>query len=260
MTAAGLAPTPRLVRRNYGRGHGYKIDGHKVPGVTTALGILSKDALVGWAARQSATYAVDHWDELAGMGPAQRLDKIEKARWETNHAATARGTEIHALGEKLVHGVEVDVPDEHRGPVEAYARFLDRWGIDPIAAETPLGHSKHYYGGTADLWANVGARDNAPALIDLKTGKGVYDETALQLAAYRFADLCVIDGVEQSTPEVEHVYVAHILPDAVRLVPVVADLETFKAFLYALTLYRVREGWKDWPLIGSAVDPDGDDS
>ena len=31
---------PRLERRNYGRNLGYKIDGEKVPGVTTALNAI----------------------------------------------------------------------------------------------------------------------------------------------------------------------------------------------------------------------------
>ena len=74
--------SPRLERRNYGRGHGYKIDGYKVPGVTTVLGeSLPKPALIDWAARTTAAAAVDRWDELGALPPSQRLKALEGARW-----------------------------------------------------------------------------------------------------------------------------------------------------------------------------------
>lgn len=250
---------PRLVRRNYGRNHGYKIDGVKAPGVTTALGIMDKPALVNWAANEAATYAADHWDELAQLGPVERFQTISKAHRNRVRSASLRGTEIHSLAEKVSHGEAVTVPDEHRGPVEACARWLDEWEIEPIATETPLGHSQHRYGGTADMWATIGKRDGARALIDLKTGKGVYDETALQLAAYRYADLCTFGLTETTTPEVDLVYVAHVLPDTVRMLPIVADEQVFRSFLYALTLWRARESWREWPLVGAAVSPEGGD-
>lgn len=260
MTAA--TATTRLVRRNYGRNHGYMLDGQKIPGVTTAIGVLDKPALREWYARQAAERAIDEWDELAQMPVSQRLERIRYGARDKTAAAALRGTQIHDLGWKLVTSEtgEVDVPDEHRGPVEAYARWLDRWEIEPIAAETPLCSTKHGYGGTADLWGKVGKRGGILALLDIKTGKGVYDETGLQLAAYRYADLMQPEkGVEIPVPEVEAVYVAHVLPDDVRMLPVVADEQVFRSFLYVLQAYRDRQALADWPLIGSAVYPDGDD-
>jgi hypothetical protein len=243
----------RLERRNYGRGHGYKLDGQKVVGVTTALGVLDKPALRNWYAEQAAKRAVDEWDRLAGLSISDRLDYIKRGPRETVQAAALRGTEIHDLGEKLSHGDEVEVPDEHKGPVEAYARFLDEWDVIPIASETPLASATHRYGGTADLWCRIGKRDNAVVLLDVKTGKGVYDETAWQLAAYRYSEIIQPEkGVEIATPEVDLVYVAHILPDTVRMVPVTADEQTFRSFLYILQVYRAVEACAEWPLLGAA--------
>ena len=243
----------RLERRNYGRGHGYRLDGEKIVGVTTALGVLAKPALVNWAADQAARRAVDEWDRLSSLPVSDRLEFIKRGPRDVLRAAALRGTEIHALGEQLVHGDTVDVPDEHKGPVEAYARFLDEWQIDPIASETPVASITHRYGGTADLWCRIGIRGGAVALVDIKTGKGVYDETAFQLAAYRYSELIQPEkGVEIPTPAVDMVYVAHVLPDAVRMVPVVADEQTFRSFLYILQVYRAVEACAEWPLIGSA--------
>lgn len=249
--------TPRLTRRNHGKGHSYKIDGVKATGVTTALNAIAKPALVDWAARVTAEYAVDNWDYLQPLPVAQRLAKLKDARWNTVKEAALRGTRIHDLGEKVSHGVEVEVPDEYRGPVEAYARFLDEWQIEMHATETPLCNTHHRYAGTADGWAYIG-RTKQNVLMDIKTGKGVYSEAALQLAAYRYADRWQPNGPESETDRapVDAVYVAHILPDTVRLLPVVAGPDEFRTFLYALQLHRHQEATKEDPLIGEAVFPE----
>lgn len=255
MTAATKTPPARLKRRNYGRGHGYQLDGQKIVGVTTAIDVLDKPALRNWYADQAAKRAVDEWDRIAEMPMTERYEFIKWGPRDTVRAAALRGTEIHALGEKVANGEDVDVPAEHRGPVEAYARFLDKWDVEMIATETPLCHTEHGYGGTADGWARIGRLGGMPVLLDVKTGRGVYDEVGLQLAAYRFSNLCQIDGVEVPTPEVERVFVAHVMPDDVRMVPVVADEQVFRLFLHILHVHRARQAWSDWPLVGSAVQP-----
>ena len=246
----------RLERRNYGRGHGYKLDGEKIVGVTTVIDVLDKPALRQWYANEAAKRVVDEWDRIVGMAPSERLEFVKYGARDVMRAAALRGTQIHDLGEKVTHGEPVDVPDEHKGPVEAYARFLDEWDIEPIASETPLFNATHRYGGTADLWCRVGRRDNAVALLDIKTGKGVYDEVGLQLAAYRFSEFIQPEkGVEIPTPEVDLVYVAHVLPDDVRMVPITANEVVFRDFLYILQAYRHREACEEWPLVGTAELP-----
>lgn len=248
----------RLVRRNHGRGHSYLLDDRKVDGVTTAISRGFPVNLKQWGADAAANYAIEHWSDLSDLGLAARLDRIRYAHRDLLAGAALRGTEIHAFGERVVHGDEVEIPDHYRGPVEAYARFLDKWEIEPIATETPLVNTEWGYAGTADLWARIGAHDNAVALIDLKTGKSVYESTALQLAAYRHATLWQPeDGVENSeVPVVTEVYVAHVLPDDCQLVPVVAGPDEFREFLYVLQTARWIDahGWRsDAPVIGDAV-------
>lgn len=252
---------PRLKRRNYGRGHGYQLDGEKILGVTTVIDVLDKPALRDWYARQAAERAVNEWDALAELPITERLERIRWGARDRVREAAMRGTEIHTLGDRLARGEDVDVPDQHRGPVEAYARFLDEWQIETIASETPLASTEHRYGGTADLWATIGVRDNAPALVDVKTGRGIYSEVGLQLAAYRYADVYQPEnGLEVPVPAVDLVYVAHVLPDAVRMVPVIATPRVFRTFLYLLHVKRDVNAWEDWPLVGAAVRPDGVES
>lgn len=248
MTAA------RFARRNHGGGHSYLLDGEKVPGVTTVIGALDKPALINWAARQAAELAVNDWDRLATLPIAARLQELQWAHRATNRKAATRGTRIHTFGEHLAHGREVNVPDELRGPVEAYARFLDLWGIESTAIEVPVCHTEYRYAGTADGF--VTSPRLGPILLDVKTGSGVFPEVALQLSAYRYANLALIDNAEAPVPEVAACYVAHVLPDDVELVPVSAGETEWRAFLYLQAVHRWRASVKDDPPIGDVLRPE----
>lgn len=249
---------PRLKRRNYGRGHGYTIDGRKAIGVTTVLNAMPKDALINWSARVTAEAAVDRWDELGELPPTQRLKELQDARWNVNREATGRGTEIHALGEKVAHGEAVDVPPEHVGPVEAYARFLDRWDVQMVATEAPCANTALGYAGTLDSVATIGnlpETDGAPVMLDLKTGRGVYESTALQLAAYAECDIWQPDGPDSEAPmlEISGLYVAHILADDVHLLPVEWTPQLLLQFRYLMATTRWIADSKEAPPIGAPL-------
>ena len=170
---------------------------------------------------------------------------------ETRRASTSAdpwvnsALEIARLAEYIAH---TDfVPHHFRGnaaAVQALARFMDAWDIEPLGVETLLASTTHGYAGTADLWATVGALDGQRALLDLKTGGGIYREYALQLAGYRWADfLQAEDGTEQPVPEVDACYCIHLDrkgPDGpqVRLVPVTVTRDTFATFLSLLDTLR----------------------
>jgi hypothetical protein len=264
----------RLTRRNYGNGHGYALDGVKVPGVTTVIGKLDKPALVAWAARMSAGYAVDHWDELTHLPIMDRAKKIEDARWDKNRAAVVKGNRIHGLGERLAAGEKVDAPAEVLGQVEAYARFLDTWQLESIHTEASVAHTQYHYAGTLDAIMN--SPKLGMILLDIKTGSGVWAEVALQLAAYRYADLLQTEIaavgprggkkapelVEGPVPEVDGCYVAHVLADTVELLPIRAGEDEFATFLYLREVYawheeasnRNNDGYR--PPVGQALYPE----
>jgi phage baseplate assembly protein W len=248
----------RFVRRNHGTGHSYRLDGRKIPGVTTVIKTKAAPALVNWAARVAAEFAVDHWEELAGSSPSARLTQIAGSPNQARNKAAVRGTRIHALGEGLAHGRDVEVPDELLGPVQAYARFLDRWQITAVHTELPVCHIGYQYAGTADLVAwSPRLVDGQPFLLDVKTGRGFYRETALQLAAYRAADLALVDGAEVPMPETaERAYGAHVRPDDVEMLPVDAGPGSWRAFLHLLAVYRWDASCADDPPVGRAVWPE----
>lgn len=253
--------TPRLVMSPAGRAASF--DGTKVERVTDVLNALAKPGLTQWAADCAADYAVDHWDDLAEQATSKRLTSIRYAHRDTVKRAMAAGTDVHKMGEALVAGEPVEPPDELRGMVEAYARFLDEWRIEPVAIETPVAYTGQApYAGRADLWATIGKRDNARALVDLKTGKAVYAEVCLQLAAYVGADLWHPNGPdsEQPKPDVDLVYVAHIRADTVDMLPVPAALTAaqWRTFRYVQQVSRwiKRHGYNgDEVLVGEPEQP-----
>lgn len=217
---------PPIVRRNTAKGHHY-VDGAgtRVPGVTTIVkaGVPKGDALVNWSAKATAQYAVDHWDELALLGPAARYEKLLKARYEDRDGAANRGTAVHRYGEALLRGESPMVPGELVGHVEAYARFLEEFDVRPVHVE--FGCISYRFGrsGTADLCAELTHPDRGrvTGLIDVKTSRsGIYGEVALQLGGYRFADYWEVDGVEVPPVEVDGCYALHVRSDGYSLHPI----------------------------------------
>lgn len=248
--------TPPIRRRNYGRNHVYvDKNGVKVPGVTKILGDgVAKPALVGWSANVTADYAVDRWDELSEMKPSERLKLLKKARYEDRDAAARRGTDVHKLAQALADGEEVTVPDELAGHVESYVRFLDDWQIEPVLNEATVVSFRHGWAGTLDLIADIPPLD-VRALIDLKTSRsGIFGETALQLAAYRHADVWIDDDdAERPMVDVDECYALHCRADGYSLLPVQAGTAEYRKFRYAQEMADFAENGKY--LIGEELTP-----
>jgi hypothetical protein len=229
-----------IKRINSGRGHYYKIDGTKADGVTTLIGDgMRKKALEYWSANATAEYAVDNWAELEHLAPSQRLWKLKKARFESRDAAANRGTQVHALAEKLVTGEEVEVPEELAGYVESYIKFLDEWQPKPVLVEATVASRKWNYCGTLDLVGDL--PDGSRPILDLKTsGSGVYPEVALQLSAYRHADV-YLDGDEEKPMAdvgITGSLVVWVRADGYDVYPVDTSERTFKDFLHVAYVAR----------------------
>lgn len=252
---------PPIRRKDTAKGHYYAdAAGTRVPGVTTEIGDgLPKPALINWAANATAEAAVNQWDELAAMKPAARLKALQGARYAERDAAAKRGTEVHRLAEQLIGGESVEVPTELHGYVEGYARFLDTFQVTPVHVEFGVASYKHSYAGTCDLVADlvIPRQGKKRLLIDLKTARsGIFGEVALQLAAYRYADVILLDGEEEEAmPEVDGCAGVHIRGDGSDLIPVTTSPEIHRAFLYVQQVARFVDSSRD--LVGAAIPPAG---
>lgn len=238
-----------IERRNYGSGHTYTVDGVKFDGVTTLIGDgLNKPALLRWASRSAAEYAVDHWDELSTKPVTVRLDEIKGAPWADRDAAARRGTEVHRLASELVRGVEVDVPDELAGHVESYVRFLDSWHPVPVLVETWVCNRKVRYAGTLDLVCDLRLGGKVERwLLDIKTARsGVFGEVALQLAAYANADTYQDADGEHPMMPVDAVGVVHVRSDGYDVYRLPHDPAIFGVFRHVAFVARQMPLMRDW--------------
>jgi hypothetical protein len=186
-------------RVNRGRNHSYLLDGQKADGVTTLIGDgVPKPALVAWAANTTASYAIDHWQDLAEMTPSKRLDLLKRARYLDLDQASKRGNEVHELAEKLSHGIEVDVPEDLVGYVESTVKFLDTWSPEVIMTEAVVASRKWRYAGTTDAIYRL--PDGRVVISDFKTSRsGIFGEVAIQLGAYANAEV-YLDAAGQEQP------------------------------------------------------------
>jgi len=237
--------------------HRYEIDGERVVGVTTVLSQgIPKGAIAPWAARTVAEYTCDNLPQIVDMldsgGRNPTVDYLKGIPWQQRDDAAVRGTDIHQLGERLVHGLEVDVPEHLYGFVDGYARWLDESGAVPVLTEFTVASRTHMYAGTADLILTL--PDGMTRIADLKTSKGVYGETALQLAAYRWADCYIAEPQQEELPlpEVDDIgWVLHVQDGLTEARPVPVDRAQFEVFLAAMRVAGWAKNSRD--IVGPPV-------
>lgn len=142
-------------------------DGKIVPGATTITGLLNKPYLVKWANNLG----------LEGIDSSTYTDEAAKI-----------GTLAHAMIQADLQDMEVDRDqfspvqvDLAENAVLSFYEWKKRHTIKPIHCEVPFVSDRLRYGGTVDCYCEL---DGKPTLLDFKTGKAIYEEYFVQLAAY----------------------------------------------------------------------------
>ena len=201
-------------------------DGAKIPGVTTVLGDTlgwSKGALIAWA---------------------HRLGKEGRSLSERD-AAADKGTATHALAWAILgHDDGTEISDAQREECEPNARrvadaILARWTI--VAIERAIVGDG--YAGTIDLIARDG--EGRIGIVDLKTGRGIYDEVAIQLGAYA----ALWDGASSETPASWAAVIHAPAGEPIEIIDVPWDSITTarRAFFHLLDVYRAKKSIKVKP-------------
>jgi len=210
------------------------VTGKRVPSVTTVMAMKAKPMLVPWAAKMAAEYADANWDQLSGMDSEARIKLIKSAHFNKAKDAADLGDSIHIYAEAYMKDEPLPyTPAEASASVGNLIQWIDDNNPKLIAAEVSM-WSDLGYAGTFDLLAEI---DGEVWLLDWKTGKGVYDEVGLQLAALHYADK-VLAEEDTILPKATRFGVVHIRPEHATLVEFVDMAGYFELFKACLTLYR----------------------
>ncbi|MDD5304668.1 MAG: hypothetical protein PHS14_16360 [Elusimicrobia bacterium] len=227
--------------------------------MTTLIGAgLPKPALVGWAARCTAEYAVDKqqvWRPMAEDDRDEAVKHLAGIRFSASGKAAARGTDIHKAAEKINLGLPSDHSEDLQPYVDQYLSFLRDHAPKFIMAEAPIYSRAYHYAGTLDSIVEI---DGRVCVMDTKTTdrgpdspkrRPPYPEVALQLCAYARAEYVGLapaqqqysgsrryyvlpeDAPTETMPEVSGGLVLVISPFDYQLVPVRIDDEVWRAFL-----------------------------
>ena len=241
-----------------GRYYVHPISGETWPSVTNILDTaVNKPALVPWAAKVTAEYALEHLPEMVRRARSDREQLLKDVKAQVRFVkdtAADLGTRVHAYAEAHVLGKTV----EHDPEVEPYAKQLLNWfsvmnvrrDKDIEAAEATIINRTHGYAGTGDLWVHLHVapdlswtpRKRWLWLIDYKTSatrpaKSVYPEHGMQVAAIAHAECLLLDdGTEVEPPgPIAGTAVLNLRTVNYALMPVPADREAaFAAFCAAL--------------------------
>lgn len=232
-------PYPGLWRDEYHRYYyGNRLG--PFPGVTSVAGIVDKSGpLVGWAKRQVAASAVRNLPELTTRAAA---DPYEAEGWLASipdlkrDAQANLGSGVHDLASKSLSGAVLPTDDE-RPYVEQYFAWQQAMQPTILYSEQACIDTRRGYGGTFDLGVLL---SGIYTLIDIKTSRNVYDESALQLAGYASCPSIGRPDDPQlyAMPGWQRFAILHLTQSSWELVPMVVDRATIGAFDAALALYR----------------------
>jgi len=148
--------------------------------VTNALSIIDKPQLRYWFGRE-VFYA------LAQDPSLNEKDALAKP-YQTSSKAADRGKTVHSVVETYkISGKRIEtIPEAYKGYVTAFYKWVDATDIEIQEHERTVFSEKYGYAGTLDALAK-NKKSGESVLIDVKTGKDIYPESFLQLAAYKQA-------------------------------------------------------------------------
>lgn len=243
---------------------------YSVPSVTTIINEYAKSWLGPWMSKAAAQFTADNLDELIALPRDAVFDVVNRASRRISESAMGKGTKVHEAVEAFIGGDPVNVEDMDRLPqIGAAFDFLETHVEKVLHSEVTFFNLTYQYAGTADL---VVVLKTAPykgktALVDLKTGKRLYKEVALQLSALANGEFMVDDNLAAADMPTFDLGMAVHLTDEGKYSakPVKIGPEVFKAFVALRSMAKYR-AFIEPDVFGKAlkgsdvkVTPDGEE-
>lgn len=192
--------------------------------MTTILNAYPKPALIGWAAKVTAEFAVRERRQVYAIAEADEsaaIEVVKGARFKISDPARQLGTDVHAV---IASGA---TPTEAERPhLESYGKWMAEAKATVVAHELKVVSTDYGYGGTTDLVTDSGF---GRILLDVKTGGNVYNDAHLQVAAYMKADIGLPRGVQGCG-------ILHVTPELTTLHLTSNPEDAFEAFLACMKI------------------------
>lgn len=251
--------------------HVYKLNGIRMYGITSVLGVIAKPMLIQWSANQTAEFIrancpktkVKNMDVY--LVNNKMLDEAKIAHRKKKESAGDIGKIVHKLAEDFANdnlGLQLEegstfntrsLPNsEHLKSelgteattkeimvVTMFTHFLS-WALKNkvkfISAERKLYSKTHWIAGTVDAIVEI---DGKRYVMDIKTYSGIYDRTPfLQMAGYALM-------LEELGEKIDGTIIVRLGKDGTFDVHKNINLAQEKVgFLSALTLFKTLEGYK----------------
>lgn len=258
------APTSDVFDFNE-KAHYYTLNGKRMYGITSVLGIIAKPMLIPWAAGQVVQYIREN----------ARMQTIRGSNWYAvdnkllEIAKTAHRMKKESAGDigKVVHGLcetfalanlnnQIDescvaifrvttetivtlTPDEAM-VATMFNHFL-KWSLDNkvtfVATEQKMYSKTHWIAGTVDAVVLISGKKY---VMDIKTYSGIYDRTPfLQMAGY------AIMLEEMGHKDIHGTIIVRLGKDgSFEVVKNTNLLEEKQGFLHALGLHKIMQAYK----------------
>jgi len=172
--------------------HSYTLDGKRLYGCTTVLGVIAKPALIGWAAKMSVEYIKENCQKFADSDADffkvtdAVLEEAQSAHRKKKEAGGTKGTDVHAFLEEYVNlcittNNGFALPSE-KGPTPFVAWAIEN-KVKFLASERQIYSEKLWVAGTVDVLFEMNGKRYVG---DFKTQKAIWDRTPFfQCAGYQ---------------------------------------------------------------------------
>jgi hypothetical protein len=218
----------------------YNIDGiypHPLSVTTLIKTIAPAEQLSKWVDKKVARGAIEAFQKTQDVEVS--VSAGLNARWSSSEESNL-GNSVHyltevedlkTLGRHAIPDVVADVK-KAEGYARQWVKAREEHNMEILAVEVTLLNRELGYAGTADRVVICPSISHDPIILDLKSGKGIYPDVALQCAALANCDEILFDnGTLEKLPwDINRSIglAAHVRPRSCRLIPL--DLE--KAWPY----------------------------
>lgn len=250
------------------KAHYYTLNGRRMYGITSVLGIIAKPLLIPWAAGQVVEYIRNNAKKQTIQGSNwyavdnKLLEQAKIAHRMKKEAAGDVGKVVHGLAEDFANGslgkpidggsfivippevtaigAKLEATPEEVMVVTMFNHFL-KWAMDNkvtfLASEQKMYSKTHWIAGTVDAVVMIGGKKY---VMDIKTYSGIYDRTPfLQMAGY------AIMLEEMGHKDIHGTIIVRLGKDGSFEVVKNTNLaEEKQGFLHALGLYKIMQAYK----------------